>query len=508
MFVQSHRLLYLTLILAVLTACSPNPGSHQSGNSNHRPSFREWASGMIHAKSSVSWQSVVDSSGQPLVGAQVFLGTEPSTTWQNILTTDANGQFPAPPEWVSPETITVLAAGYVAATFLNQAPTGQEFVLRSRHTLPHPELQGQITGVPVRNKDDQADMVVVIPTLDRQDLFGFKLSTVLSSQRDKINVRGNEIFLPSNVVLPNQIEKYLLFDISLHKPIFRTFFPNLGDYLVYVTHGQFPFKKTISGFRSGKEMIDLINDLRFLRGSVASVKVGQSLTAGMNLNVNGYENDREYRLVAPAMPATDTLVMASIIGEQGVLMPTDVKTALAGQTSTLAFPSSIQRPMVLSMRKRKTEIPLGPGSDRMSAAYDDFTDGLRPQLLHLLANPKVISWREVQAPAPPAGNHFYPIGVKATLSQMTYTRNKSGSVTSEIAYPVWDVYAPTWQSAFSLPNWPGMEPKFSRTPGIYAPRWSLSFLATEATSQTPAVIPVGPELMNATTHITTTSADF
>ena len=496
----------LCLILMV------NPASSNAGIDNQFRIMNPWEMFSATPRNSEPFAirssgplKVTNWNGDPLPGAYILLGSEPNEDRSNILEADALGQFEAPATWQQPITVTVFAKGHVLATFYNQVPMGQNFQVRPWDSGSRYEVTGETPGISTVNKDDKADFAIVFPAVSRAELFNFKLTSIISSDRDPVDVRGNRIFLPSNLTLPRQTEKYSIFSVELNKPKYRTRFVHKGDYKVFAAHGQFPFSSTIAAFRQGKDLVDMLNDLTFLKGTLAPV----SATAASNpLDIplqQGTTFSAGLSLESPTLLQGEVLLVASLLNDSALFYPTDVKLMESRTKRYLSLPQKVTNPMLLAMRKRKNQVYMGPGSDRMSASLLDFKDGIKADPLPLVGDILVKSgWREVIAPAPVVSQGVVPKGVYASLQQMHYVRNKSGDVVGEVAYPMWDVYAPSWQSVFVVPTWEGTEPKFIRRPNLSNPRWTVRFFG----GSQPGVVDLGPDMGEDASHVAVTSGEF
>lgn len=146
-------------------------------------------------------------------------------------------------------------------------------------------LSGSVDGYETRNYDDKLDFGLVIPTLSKEQIMDFSLSSVLSTEIDKIRAAGQTIKVPSNVSLPNQRERYFI-TIRINKPAFRlpVHFDDLPE-SVAVLEGHMPFTDTVDTLRSGAPLFSVINSFTFKSYSltpVTELEDDLELTAGEN----------------------------------------------------------------------------------------------------------------------------------------------------------------------------------------------------------------------------------
>ncbi len=165
-------------------------------------------------------------------------------------------------------------------------------------------LHGSVDGYETRNYDDKLDFGLVIPTLSKEQVLDFSLSSVLSSKTDVIRAAGQRINIPSNVSLPRQSERYFI-TIRINKPSFRL--PVLSEELpetVAVLEGSMPFRDTVDTLRSGSPLFSVINSFTFKSFSLSPItdlEEDLELTAGENA-IEGetvtfdvpFETDRNY----------------------------------------------------------------------------------------------------------------------------------------------------------------------------------------------------------------------
>ncbi len=148
-------------------------------------------------------------------------------------------------------------------------------------------LNGSTSGYEAKDFDDQLDFGLIIPILEKSEIFNFSLSSILSSKTDTIRTAGSSIKIPSNIALPKQREKYLFLPINVKKPNFRL--PVRNDKppkAVILLAGSMPFTNTIKSLRKGAPLFSVINSFVFKSFSlnlITDLESTLELTAGENL---------------------------------------------------------------------------------------------------------------------------------------------------------------------------------------------------------------------------------
>ncbi|HMN67970.1 MAG TPA: hypothetical protein PKC28_05470, partial [Bdellovibrionales bacterium] len=229
--------------------------------------------------------SVQDKMGQPIIGATIMFGFEPGNPFEgNVITTDGSGIAATPADWKAALPVTVQAAGFVSQTLPVTMPSDLIFALSTQEGMAELEVAGETTDFGRLRTDGKVDFGLVIPALNREQMLGFDLSTVISPKTDTITIIGNDVELPSNLTLPEQTESYI-FPITFNKPGYRVYVRNPGPYTVSATHGQFPLQRVVNDIRDGKSMFELINHFKFLGAGQQPVDV-QGDVPGQNVPVN------------------------------------------------------------------------------------------------------------------------------------------------------------------------------------------------------------------------------
>lgn len=309
---------------------------------------------------------IINRFGEAVVGAQILIGDAQGSPFRdNFLTTDRNGQVTVPSTWTTAAAITVSAQGYIRQSILNQNPGNMTIRVNTAYLESYPEVKGNVTDIPVVNKDKLADFALAMPMLTRQDLLtNFSLDQVISPYMDNFSAAGQKMSVPSNVSLPTQKESYSIITVTLDKPIYRIKTPTIGPKKFVAIRGRFVFKTVVDEFRAGKSFADLINKFTIIGGGIKDGVVTSPLT---NLDLPGDAIQFTSQLkVNPSTPQSDEVALVLAGSEiDGYMMPTDVKRVTPGQPTTLQSIPNRSTQIVNFIKKQSEFMSTAPGSDRM-----------------------------------------------------------------------------------------------------------------------------------------------
>ncbi len=482
-----HKLFVLTALFPfLLVACSQDdkPESKPQGKAQGSESVDPQASNVL---------LVTDVTGKPISGAQILIGMAQGDPFKaNFLTTDVNGKLPIPAAWTTAQPVTIQADGFVRLTEFARQPAGATFVLHKINQVPTVELSGVAQNLPIKDNDGQIDFGLVMSALSRNDILGFDISKVVSLQTDSFSIAGQTVNVPSNISLPKQKETYFFFGLTINKPNYRLYFPDLGPAKVFAARGRVPLNALVSAGNS--PVYDLINSFKISGGSVQDV----TLTTGTNVQ-NFVMTDLNFTasaaFTAPNFSSDQTVVALAAADLNGSLIPTDVKNVPAGQTMNLALHPTAN-PVAIGVLKNSSEFTGDAGVDRVSAVILPFGKGVQPQFLSLIDDPTFDGGTHLsfQQPADLSG-----VSELATLSVLSEVRSVTmGSATVPLLIHQWEVYAPQWVSSMDLPLWPGILPQAAKK------RWEVTYLGSQLKSQ----VDLGQAVIDAATHITHSSVDF
>ena len=128
------------------------------------------------------------------------------------------------------------------------------------------------------------------------------MSTVMSPKTTAISVLGQTVNVPTNISLPSQTVTYV-FPVPFNKPDYTTFVRNNGQYVLSVTHGNFPLSQVAGDIRAGKTIFDEINYMTFVEGSQSPITVNGN-AAGANLIVNQTAFSTSAAVQAPVLTSS------------------------------------------------------------------------------------------------------------------------------------------------------------------------------------------------------------
>lgn len=436
---------------------------------------------------------IVDSENRPIPNAQILIGPARNAPFEgNFGVTDDKGVFALPVLWTSPEVVTIDAPGYLRASYFSLPPQPYKIQLKKKFVATA-ELRGRTSGHPVRNKDGYIDYSLVMSAMTRQDLLNFQIQKVLSPVDDTVTAVGMKMPIPSNVSLPKQTESYFI-NITLEKPQYRLFLGELGFQRVFAARGRFLFKPVVDGLRNNADILSLINYFTITGGSIRDVNIKDSVTT-LNIPVMDLTFSQKRAYTAPPLSKGQVMVVLPVADNNGHLIPTDVKRLSAGQSMNLSIwdenPSYIAQVL-----KNDSEFdPNKPGMDRLSASLLPFDENLQSQFLPLIKNPAALS-RFSYSLQSVDSQGLNKLLTYAVISDVKTEQKEDGSII-KTPNQVWEIYAPSWVTQISLPQW-----EWTKTAPLT--RFEVSFVA----STTEVTAPMGPQLMEKATHVTRSSTDF
>lgn len=475
------KALFIVLALA-LTGCSKN----SANLAWELRGFRLTEDQML------STMRVTDLDGKPVANAQILIGSGLNQPFAgNFLTADANGMFTAPSAWMTAEMVTISAPNYLRASYVGQVPAGQSFQIRRAVKEKKFELKGLTTGFKIVDKDDKIDFALVIPVLKKNDLFAFDMTKFISPQFDEITVYGQKLQMPSNVSLPKQKENYGIFPVTMEKPLYRSYFEDVGMKKIMTVRGQFPFNKVAKEMQNNKPFFELINLFSLQGGSLKEVSItGPTQTADLPVNEFIFDQQRSYK--APVVDKAHSLLVVPLSIYSGEFFPTDLKNVASNATQNLMVPKDKQA-LVVSILTNKMEDNKIDG--KLSVAIQNFDVGVTPQLLPLIENPQVVNQNQVSVKFGPEPSFLRSFGTYSILSSVETTT--VGGQKLETLNRLWEVYGGYWMDEIYLPVWP------NDTAVAGKKRWEVSLVGSSA----PA-IDLGPVMLENASHATRSQADF
>jgi hypothetical protein len=435
---------------------------------------------------------VADQEGQPLAQAKIMIGVRENVPFPgNVLVSDADGKIALPAQWVDAQPVTVEAAGFVRATWMNQSPQALAFQLRRKIQNQSMELKGKATGFKNLKQDGWVDVGVIFPALRKDQLASLQVTDLVSPEVDTLSIMGQTVNIPSNVSLPKQEERYF-FTITLDKPVFRSYLPEPRTWKMVSAHARFPFEQVVDDLRAGKSFFDVLNYFEFKSASIKDIALS-SPTTNQDLSIADTIFDAKIDVTAPRFPSSQTMLAVSVAENGGLLYPTDVKKLGPSETRRLVSPKGTPGFIVGALRDSNAPTS-GAGADAMSVVISPNTGATKFEFLEIAKAPTARGSTLGLNPPKSSVASVTPAATYATLSKIDTVT--SGSMQIDRKSPVWDVYAIGWSNSMELPAMGG--------PISGSHRWEVLFGATSQGTS----VNLNPNLIEGLTHVSKSAVDF
>lgn len=431
---------------------------------------------------------------QPIANAQILIGDSLDTPFTgNFLTADSNGQIQIPAEWTTAQSITVQAPGYIRSTYIAQEPGTLIIKLRPQLQQTSYEVRGNISGLPIEDKDGIVDFGLVMSAFTKLDMLSFNINNVISPQNDRIKTLGQDVDIPANISLPHQSEKYSLLTVTLDKPIYRVYHGQPGINRVFAARGRFPFKSTVDALRGGSEFYELVNDFRINGGTIRDIDVKQGENR-LNIPIRELNFTEKKKVNAPTLRGDEIFLAVGVVNQSGYMIPTDVKKLEPNQNLSLnTLPNSEQR--LLGVLKKTDEMK--SGKDRMSITLVPFTAEIKPSMLPLIPDPTFAADDEILIPKP--SEMIEGVNPIATYSVLCEEQElQQGPTKVKLYQSKWEVYTQNWPNTLKIPQWPNDSVRQGKK------RWEVNLVGSQTASQAP----IGPAMIETATHVTHSSISF
>jgi hypothetical protein len=435
--------------------------------------------------------TVVNRDNQGIAGARILIGDGASDQNRSrLITADSKGRFAIPDTWNPKDPITVDAPGYIRATYWGLGSRQNTLQLNQLDGNEKIKLSGLTTGYPSLAKDDWVDFSLIMPSLTREELFGFDMSLVLSPEVDHISAAGQDLSVPSNLGIPNQTESYIV-PITLNKPLFRIFFREAGSYRVTASHARFPFKTVVKEIRAGKSFYDVINYFEFQGSTPRQVLATKDFQ--MDFNIRERLFNSKVQVQAPTFPNHLGMLIIAMAESEGYLDPVDIKNFSSSESRTLVAPAKATL-RFLSVLQPKDARKLS-SDHAMSIAFSNQA-GQQPAFIPLAASPtfrnETVSFVPPEAPSSLTSNGTYlALSDVETIDREDYRYERK--------FRKWEFYLNEWPRQVSIPQFP--EPLVQE----FKLRWEVSFLANTNGKRTDNI---GPQLIESSSHASRNIADF
>lgn len=441
-----------------------------------------------------------DTNGNPIKNAKVLLGSsfhEPFAN--NFLLTDTDGKITINEPFANIP-ITISAPNYIRTTFFGINPGEQKFIVRPSFVHGMIPLQGNTSGYGTLKRDNMADFGVVIQGLTRENLMAFDMNMLISPEKDSINIEDQKVEIPSNIAFPRQTENYLI-PITFEKANYRFFTPQLGPQNLFALHGQFPFKEVVNELRKKAPFSSLINQFKFISASIKNINVdGQT---PQDIVVNNIIFNKQLPINTINIPTEKTMILIAAAEINQKLYPMDLKKFEGSATTALLNTSDLGKHYwVAALKNSKDFYTNHPKEFALSASItpaDEKSTTQQPAFLDLIETPVVDfdAWKIHRTPQ--ILNTIQPLATYAVLSQ-TNKNNRQKTL-------LWEAYAPVWVDEMNMPIWPEQMglPLSNRIDIIGA--WEVSYLGS-SNPNSAHDINLGPELVQATTHVSYNKKEF
>jgi hypothetical protein len=395
---------------------------------------------------------VVDQFSMPVPQALVLIGTEQDIPFaNNLLTADSAGEISIPDAWTTSQAVTVDAPGYIRQTLLNQTPADFVIRLNPSHLNPQIFVSGQITDLPIVNKDKLVDFAVVVTTFTQNDFVHLNQEDFISPYADNLTILGKTAPVFSNVSVPEQKESYLL-PLTLTKPTYTKFVSSTGNKKLISMSGRFPFKQVADDLKDGKSFFDVINYFEILSLGNLNVTLNKSMT-NANFSAVTLKLDDTTKIRAPAISNEEQALILPMNAVSNYFLPSGIKKLNAFETAEFNTLDNAAV-TILSMFKKSPEFSLRNEQTRLSASFVKPHDATAALYLPLMADPSTLSLYPINVTTETlvAPNGLYATGTMAVLAEISETVYNQETV--KISNPKWEIYSSHWEHNIQLPKWP------------------------------------------------------
>ena len=486
--------LFLSLLsMIVLSNCSNDKSNDQINITDGVSKISSRQS--LNSQQNVPTIQVLNQFGQPIQNAKVLIGSAVGQPFQNnLFVTDKNGSILNLNDWTTNEHVTADAPGFVRQTLLTQQPGHIIIKLNPAQTSTKLTITGQVTQLPIVDRDKNIDFGLVMAAMTRTDILNFDLNSVISPINDVMKVAGNTIPVPTNVSLPKQKESYII-GINIEKPEYRYFSQTSGTRRLFAAAGRFPFKTVVDELRTGKPFYDVINYFDLRGGGIRDV-TSTSQTTTMDIPGNELEFTKSVSIASPNLNADEIFVALTASEVSGFLIPTGIRKMAANTTTTLNVLDNKPAYTVNVIKRQSEFMTSGVGADRLSAALLPYSLNAKPNMLPLVNNPSVTNSDGylIQMPTLNTVGGIFPLAVSAIISDIEISGPANSQTTNFIRK--WEILGQKWPTQIQLPNWP-LDTTTQK-------RFEINYVGG-LKSQT---IDLGDELIKAATHVTHSSTDF
>lgn len=226
--------------------------------------------------------------------------------------------------------ITVSKEGYAATTLIGVKAKDISVYLKpipvSTKTLM---ASGNVGGWKPNPSDSPVYLGLVFKALSIFDLLHFEISSVVSPEKDTIDIWGDRQ-IPSNIVLPEQDIPIFIGSAHVNKTHYRLPLSTGTESHLVTAHGEISSSDLISiGTGGGAPSLDTVNSLNFTRIGISDV-IKPSADVEVNLNAS-IELIQKYQVDLSPPPFKADVMLASVTdmaGDRKSLVPTDIKLGM------------------------------------------------------------------------------------------------------------------------------------------------------------------------------------
>jgi hypothetical protein len=396
---------------------------------------------------------VIDQFQLPVPQAQIMIGSELNQPFVgNFLQTDSSGLVARPSDWSAPASITIDAPGFIKQTIYAVAPDSATpglltISLRLKHHLAPVYISGQITDLPVVNKDKFVNFSLVTQSFNNHNLKNVSHRSFLSPYADPVRVLGKDFTIFSNASLPTQKETYGI-PLTLEKPIYRLFETQKNDSELVTLSGLFPFKTVVDSLLAGKSFNDVINlfDIHSVNNYLTQMDRSQN-----NVNFSGVKhslfNSVQYRNISLSSDETSFVVPMNKKNNQ--YWPVTIKKL--GSFESTEFNTLNNDLKILTIIRKTNELENKIAEENLSAVFDRAES--MSDYLPLFTGPILNNQnRTLEIKTFPVPNSLNPTGQHIVLSKNYQTEYQSQIIMNQ--YPVWEIYTDKNPTLINLPRWP------------------------------------------------------
>lgn len=399
---------------------------------------------------------IVDAQKVPIVHAEVMIGTAENHPFpHNIFKTDEGGEIEKPLEWSQELPVTIHSTGYVLTTHMPVSPSHHKVLpVYSRKQEKPVSVGGRVSGYGrIRNGDKMVDFSLVLPALTRKQLINLDTSSLLSPEEDTLDLPFSyQLGIPSNLSIPRQRESYKFFPVRLNKPNYRFVTREHGPKRMTALRGRFPIQETVSAFRDGKQLLEIVNYIMFLSGGQLDVDV-QGSVKRENIRVNEWKLDKKFYVRAPQYGQNQAMLSLSLMENvHGEMLPMDIKMIESQEVKKLKSRQSNNNQYTLSVLLNKGDtLEDQLNFNQASLVLNKTSEEVRPTFLNMIEPPKMEGSVLTLSP-PEAIEGVFPVATYLILAQVESSPEMTNGVS--VKTYLWEVFHRSWIAQISLPDVP------------------------------------------------------